>query len=239
MKGVNNMIHAMLTVRNESGRWLEQLLFQLKQITNRIVVVDDASTDDTAKICKDNGCEVHTRKYSIWGTDEQYLRSQLFHLTTEKCKKDDWIICLDADELLVNEHIPFLKYMLNTLPIDIDSIGFRLHDMWSDTHFRDDELWQAHFHVWPMIIRYKENYNYEWQNKKLHCGRFPANSSKRCIPTMIPIKHMGWSKALDRQKKYDRYMEIDPLGVNGILSQYRSIMDETPILKLFGSVYHE
>jgi hypothetical protein len=84
-----------------------------------------------------------------------------------------------------------------------------------------------------MAIRYKEGFNYEWNEKPLHCGRFPCNSAPNTMPTMIPIKHMGWSTEEDRQKKYDRYMKIDPLGRNGWLEQYKSILDESPNLVKF------
>jgi glycosyltransferase involved in cell wall biosynthesis len=228
------MIHGMMLVRNESGRWLEQVLKQMNQICDRVVILDDASTDNTVSICEEFG-EVFRSNKQKWTTNELEARQKLWQLTTNKASDNDWILCLDADELFVDGHIDYIKYLFHVLPTEVDAVGFRLHDMWSDTHYRDDQLWQAHRYIWPMAVRYKERFIYHWLNKKLHCGRFPGNASQKCYPTMIPIKHMGWSREADRIKKHERYLQCDPDGKNGIMEQYISIMDTNPTLKLFGT----
>ena len=227
------MIHAMILVKNEADRWLVDTLTQLKKISDRIVVLDDVSSDNTVDICKKFTKEVYENNESLWGQDELLARQKLWNLTIKKANYGDWIICLDADELFVEGHLEYIKYLFKTLSSGVDSIGFKLHDMWNDTHYRNDQYWQAHNHYWCMAIKYDAR-EYVWHNKKLHCGRFPANGGKAMLPTQIPIKHMGWSRETDRAKKYIRYMETDPHGVNGILAQYKSIMDKNPILAKFG-----
>jgi glycosyltransferase involved in cell wall biosynthesis len=223
----------MLLVRNEENRWLGQYINQMHKICDRVVVLDDASTDKTPDILEKVGFEVHRSKESLWGTDELEQRKKLWNLTTAKAKDNDWILCLDADELLIEKDLAHIKYFINKLPAHVNSIGFRLFDMWNKTHFRQDIYWQAHFHMWPMAIRYKASFDYAWIDKKLHCGRFPKNSASAMLPTEIFIKHMGWSREEDRNEKYMRYMEADPNGVNGWLEQYKSILDSNPNLKEF------
>jgi glycosyltransferase involved in cell wall biosynthesis len=223
----------MMLVRNEEHRWLDLVLQQMLQICDRVVVLDDDSTDNTAQICMDYGCEVYTSQSSRWGVNEREARMDLFEKTITKVEHGEWILCLDADELFVNSHIPYIEYLFNSLSNDINGIAFRLYDMWSETHYREDQHWQAHRYYWPMAIRYHNQFPYHWLDKKLHCGRFPANASAKCLPTMIPIKHMGWSREEDRLKKYARYMECDPEGKEGILAQYLSIIDKSPNLVKF------
>lgn len=231
------MIHGMMLVKNESNRYLVDVLMQLKLLCDRIVISDDKSDDDTVEICRKFTKEVYINDESLWGVDEKKARQKLWDLTIKNAKHGDFIICLDADEMFDDKHIDYIKYLLNTVQ-GVDGIGFRLFDMWNDTHYRFDRYWQANLHYWCMCIRYDDR-NYIWHDKKLHCGRFPANASQRMLPTLIPIKHMGWSKKEDRIKKYNRYMYIDPNGKNGILEQYKSILDENPNLIKFGGESNE
>jgi glycosyltransferase involved in cell wall biosynthesis len=229
-------IIGMMLVKNEADRWLAEVLECLKILCDKIVVLDDGSTDETVKICKSFDCIVYESKRSLWGEDELYQRKKLFELATFKAEENDWLICLDADEIIPWKLIYYLKYLMNVLDLDKNGIAFKLHDMWNDTHYREDMYWEAHKFNYPMAIRYKKGFNYEWRDKPLHCGRFPINASPNCIATYIPVKHMGWSTPENRQRKYDRYMQIDPEGRHGIMAQYKSILSENPTLKEFYEV---
>lgn len=227
------MIHGMMIVRNESQRYLDSVLQQMIKICDRLVVLDDCSSDDTAQICVDYGAEVYTTSEQEWIKNEVSLRKKLWEKTIKETKQNDWIICLDADEIIPDKHLPYLDYILETVSNEVDAIGFKLHDMWNETQYRDDEYWQAHKHYWTMAIRYHEYKEYFWNEKSLHCGRFPQNGAKAMLPTEIPILHMGWSREKDRLNKYNRYMKIDSDGVHGWKEQYQSILDKNPTLKNF------
>jgi glycosyltransferase involved in cell wall biosynthesis len=228
------MIHGILLCKNEENRWLDKWIKQINFLCDNVVCLDDGSIDKTPLILQNEGYTVIKKNNSSWGTNEVNLRSELFNEVLKNANENDFILCLDSDELFEESHLHFIKYLFKTLSIQVDSIGFRLFDFWNKTHYREDALWNAHLHYFPMAIRYKKDINYIWSNKTLHCGRFPINSAKKMIPTEIPIKHMGWSTELDRLKKYTRYMQIDNEGKNGILEQYKSILDINPNLKKFG-----
>jgi hypothetical protein len=258
------MIHGMMLVRNERSRMLQRkygifvtALRKLENICDRLVVIDDNSDDDkTVDFLRREFFEfdeqyivngkmggLYENKNRQWDKNEVNVRKQLWETTIAKANHGDWIICLDADEVLFeNDESGFiqdchsLQFMLNSLPPNIDGLGFRLFDMWSMTHYRDDQHWKAHNYPWPMAVRYDANKDYVWHEKALHCGRFPANASKSMLPTMIPIRHYGWALEEDRKKKYDRYMRIDGDGKHGILAQYESILDKNPNLVEFKGV---
>ncbi len=222
----------MLLVRNEADRWLSQVLLGMKWACDKIVVMDDASTDATAQICINSGATVVQASESLWGINELKRRQQLWTLAEMVAKDGDWFLCLDADETI--QDIWKLPEKIKLADqYGADGLSFNLYDMWDETHYRDDELWNAHTRDWVMCVKYDANRKYIWRDTPLHCGRFPLNAWMTVGQTGLAIQHWGWSRPEDREAKYRRYMEADPEGKNGSLAQYKSILDPNPNLKEF------
>lgn len=231
MSSIKTKIIVGMLVKNEAGRWLRQVCAILKDIADYFIVLDDASTDNTAIICEEYANKVKYSIESIWETNEVVLRKQLFNLCMEQSRNEnDWIMIIDADEIICN-YKELRPAMLNC-PKHCDVFTFKFYDMWNSYYYRDDGYWVAHYNNWPMAFRARKN-NYVWNEQALHCGRFPKNIGTFAYISNFKIKHMGWSTSEDRQKKYDRYMRIDPRGKYGILEQYLSILDEKPKLVKF------
>jgi glycosyltransferase involved in cell wall biosynthesis len=221
-------------MRNEAGfeRWLLEWIHQMKEICDQIIVLDDFSTDNTVEKLDRHGITIINSQYfeSKWETNELELRKRLFNSALNLCEIGDCILNLDGDEIFSPYHLNYIRYCIKSIEkYDLDSIGFKLFDMWTATHYREDKWWTAHNRYWPMLIR-KMPYDYQWSNKKLHCGRFPLNAATKMLPTQIPIMHMGWSNKELRKYKYDRYMRIDGDRKDGLIEQYESIMDTDPNL---------
>src|SRR5215208_6275354 len=58
---------------------------------DEIVIIDSGSTDRTVEICKQYGCSVFTRIFQGFGEQKKYGVAKA---------KNDWILCIDADEVL-------------------------------------------------------------------------------------------------------------------------------------------
>lgn len=224
------LIGAML-VRNEAGRWLEQVLGQMQQVCDSVVVLDDASTDATPAICRRMGAAVHTCEESLWATNEVLLRRRLWELAAAEAGPGGWVLNLDADETMEPRSLDWLRPLLPLAEYSgADALVFRLFDMWSETHYRDDRWWTAHRRLWPMLVQVDAARAYRWPDRALHCGRFPENAVTRVYDSGLRLQHWGWSRPEDRLRKHERYVRIDPDGRWGIWQKYQSILDEEPNL---------
>jgi glycosyltransferase involved in cell wall biosynthesis len=58
---------------------------------DEIVIVDSGSTDRTIEICQQFECTIYTRTFEGYGEQKKYGVSKA---------KNDWILCIDADEVL-------------------------------------------------------------------------------------------------------------------------------------------
>ncbi|MCK9520004.1 MAG: glycosyltransferase family 2 protein [Dehalococcoidia bacterium] len=233
VKPQGNKLCLTMLVRNEANRYLREVLESAKKYIHCAVILDDASEDDTVKVCREvlNDIPLNLVSNQIPGfSNEIALRKQLWNLALES--KAEWFLLLDADEIFEPKAEIEIPKLINQTYCD--TWTFRLYDMWDESHYREDHLWNAHLTYRPFLIRYQPNFEYQWNETPLHCGRMPVNVTY--LPTYrsdLKIKHLGWMTKEDRIKKYFFYAERDPKGEWGIPAQYQSILDKNPRLKLW------
>jgi glycosyltransferase involved in cell wall biosynthesis len=223
-----------MAVRNEEDRYLRQVLEHAKQYIDKFVIIDDASTDNTIDIIESAlaGTEyVLIRNDKSLFENEVMLRKKQWNCTI--ATNPDWIMFLDADDMLDDEIIRVKKWLMDNN--SVDAYCFRLYDFWKDGYYRDDEYWSAHHRYTPFMIRYQPYFKYRFKNFRQHCGRMPKNILMLPfvnLPT-IKVKHFGWLRDDDKINKYNRYRLLDPNGKFGNLKQYDSILDKEPNLVKF------
>ncbi|QDR82551.1 glycosyltransferase [Sporomusa termitida] len=219
-----------MLVRNEENRYLEQVLQQAVGYADHVIILDDASTDNTVQVCRRCLAAVPHRivvNNEAGFHNEIALRKQLWSLAA--ATNPDWILILDADEIFEDSIVRWLPFLLRNPQADI--YHFRLYDMWNKTQYREDNCWQAHLHYRPFLVRYQAGYEYIWQETPQHCGRLPLNPGHlRAVPCQIRLQHWGWSRPADRLDKYYRYKQLDPKALYGSKEQYQSILDPKPNL---------
>ncbi|SHI78579.1 Glycosyl transferase family 2 [Desulfosporosinus lacus DSM 15449] len=223
-----------MLVHNESGRHLERVLKQAAEYIDHAVILDDASKDNTIELCQEilQGIPLtlHSNKEPLFH-NEILLRKQLWEIAVST--HSEWIIILDADEMFEDDGPKQIRELLNHSSA-VDYISFRLFDLWTENHYRDDLLWQAHKWYRPFIVRNIPDFQAKWQETPQHCGRFPKNiTDLRGGTSPLRIKHLGWVRPQDRLAKYYRYKQLDPNGTYGNLEQYLSILDPSPNLVLW------
>jgi glycosyltransferase involved in cell wall biosynthesis len=91
-------LSAVLITYNEADNILKTL--ESLSWCDEIIVVDSYSTDKTWDICEEYGCKVYERKFDGFGGQKQFAVAQT---------KNDWVLNLDADEVLTPELINEIK----------------------------------------------------------------------------------------------------------------------------------
>jgi tetratricopeptide (TPR) repeat protein len=89
-----------MIARNEANR-LARCLSSVRAVAAELIVLDTGSTDDTVTIAQSFGAQVH---HFTWNNDFSAARNEALKYVT-----GDWVLVLDADEVLVPEVIPMLR----------------------------------------------------------------------------------------------------------------------------------
>lgn len=225
-----NKLTLSMLVRNEAGRHLRKVLEHAAEYIDAAVILDDASEDETVEVCKqalgDTPVTIVSNAKPGFH-NEVALRKQQWELAVST--NPDWILILDADEMLEDKAKSAIRDLINQ-PF-YDHYSFRLYDFWDPTHYRDDRYWQAHKTYRVFLVRYQPRFTYTWNETPLHCGRLPNNIG--LLPgarSDLRVKHFGWVSPADREAKYQRYKTLDPDARYGIRQQYESVLDPRPNL---------
>jgi Glycosyltransferases involved in cell wall biogenesis len=91
-------VSAIIITYNEEaiiGKTLQKLWW-----CDEIIVIDSGSTDKTRAICEELGCSVIYHLFEGFGEQKKYGVSKA---------KNDWILCIDADEVLTDELIEEIR----------------------------------------------------------------------------------------------------------------------------------
>lgn len=107
-----------LATRNEEKN-IKRCLDSVRGIVDEIIVVDEYSTDKTADLAKASGAKVYFEKHQ-----------DIFHITKQKAldlAKGEWILQLDADEVVTTELAEEIKLVLNNEHKEIKNEIFLRH----------------------------------------------------------------------------------------------------------------
>jgi glycosyltransferase involved in cell wall biosynthesis len=226
---------AMMLTHNEAGRYLERVIENTLLFCDEIAMLDDHSDryEDLVELCEKLESKYPNRihqmpSYNSW-EDESLLRKELLYNALQY--NPDWLIAIDADELYeadrMNEQLPYLVSQT-----DADWVGFRFFDMWDDEqHYRDDDNWPAGTSYAPRMFRVKGKY-FRWPEKRRHCGSVPANviHGTHGINSSVRVKHLGWMKPDDRNRKYLERLQDDPNNEFYSEETYDAILSPYPTL---------
>jgi len=202
------MIYALMVGRNESSRYLKEVLERLSNQVDKIIFTDDCSTDDTPDVARQYAT-VYSTSENLFIKDESQLRSEAWANLEKHAKVGDWVLAIDADEKLYTMDNLSLLDHLKQSPYDV--VSAPRFEMWNQFSFRSDGGWKPHHN--HRIFKFDKNGVYI--NKKLACGSEPmyvqrwAEMGNWWLQSGIIIQHLGYLRDQDKNDKYERYMKLD------------------------------
>jgi glycosyltransferase involved in cell wall biosynthesis len=222
------MIIAQMVGRNESSRYLREVLEHLSNQVDKIVFTDDCSDDNTLQIASEYA-ETFRTPEPLFTKHEGMLRSFAWANLEKFAKLGDWIIAIDCDEKLYHSQDMPLASVLKASPYDVVSVKF--YHMWNHTQYRVDKLWAPT--ISSRIFRFLEDGKFA--NRALACGSEPLYVrdmlSKRnfWLDSGLKMQHLGYILDEDKESKFERYQKLDG-GQYHNLDHINSIVDKNPVL---------
>ena len=223
------MIYAQMIGRNESSRFLEDVLQKLSGQVDKIIFTDDCSTEIAAKYA-----EVFQSPEPLFKVHEAKLRAYAWGNMEKFAKKGDWIVAIDCDEKLFHLENIDIKTVLSQSPQDV--VNVRFYHMWNENQYRVDKLWAPNNS--SRIFRFVEGGGFA--NRKLACGSEPTyvvdwmRQGNFWKDSKLVMQHLGYILDEDKQIKHERYTEIDG-GEFHNLGHINSILDSNPVLIDWGT----
>lgn len=227
------MIIAQMIGKNESSRFLEDVLVRLSEQVDKIVFTDDCSTDDTPNIAA-KYAEVFQTPEPLFNTHEGKLRAFAWGNLEKFANMGDWVVAIDCDEMLHHVDGEDLRSVLAKSAHDV--VNVRFYHMWNDKQYRVDKLWAPNNST--RIFRYMTNGGF--LNRELACGSEPTyvvewyRQRNYWLNSGLIMQHLGYIKDQDKIDKYNRYSQIDG-GKFHNLNHINSILDKDPVLIDWGT----
>lgn len=229
------MIIAQMIGRNESSRFLEEVLQRLSGQVDKIIFTDDCSEDDTPGIAE-KYAEVFSTPEPLFTKHEGKLRAFAWHNLSQFASEGDWVVAIDCDEMLYSINGSNIRDVLNSSEYDV--VNVRFHHMWNEDQYRVDKLWAPNNS--SRIFRYLNNG--QFLNRELACGSEPTYVAEWIqrrnfwIDSGLVMQHLGYIRDEDKLAKYERYSNIDG-GKFHNLNHINSIIDKDPVLINWNSIF--
>jgi glycosyltransferase involved in cell wall biosynthesis len=205
-------IIANLVARNEADNYLAPVLDRLSTQVDTIIFTDDCSTDGTVELAKKYTDKIQVLPEPLFAVNEGSLRQRSWEFLESVAAptEDDWILAIDADELLYETKYPIRELVSDT---GYDIINIMFYHMWSETSYRTDGGW--HPHGSTRLFRWQPGGIFN--DRKLACSSEPTYvawnahyfRNRVCINSGLKMKHLSYIKDEDKAKKYKRYSELD------------------------------
>lgn len=215
-----------MRIKNEE-QWIRKSIESQLPICDKVLVLDDGSTDRTRDIVREFGLRVVLIESPFVGVNEG--RDKRFILAHLVAAQPEWALWIDGDEALENLAPVILRHEIQDP--NAAAFAFRICYFWdSIERFRVDGVY-ANFHRLSMFRVLGQNptrlyFPTTGGEADLHCGgNSPAGLVGSILTSGVRVKHYGYLTEEMRQRKFEWYNKIDP---NNVAEDcYRHII-ETP-----------
>jgi len=213
--------------RGEADRYLPNVLKRLEPLCDRIFIWGNNPDKRTDALCKKyDYCRYPQDQ---WGK-KQWLIKEIHLKRNVKPYNPDWIICVDADEILdKNFTREKAEEMATWGEIAYEFYCVQLWDR--ENQMRIDGGWGNFWNV--RYYKFIPEASLDFVKRPLHCGLAPVYAYNWCAKSGMIFKHYGYMKKEDREKKWERYQKFDPEMKYFSPNWYKSILGGKPKLQKF------
>lgn len=204
-ENVSPVVVCLLPVRNAAAglpAWFDSVA----RFADAVIALDDGSTDGTGDVLRANPL-VDTvlgnlRREDHTGWDDSLNRNRL--LQAAVALHPDWIISIDADELVPREDGEALRRFIELQAVPGIAYGFPSFRMIGDLEHHDGRDNRAY-----RLFAYRPDQVFP--SDRLHFMPIPTSIPRdRWLVTNLRIQHLGGLTAEDRQARRQKYREADP-----------------------------
>jgi glycosyltransferase involved in cell wall biosynthesis len=191
---VQGLTLSLAMIVKDEEEMLPRCLAAVKDAVDEMIVVDTGSTDRTVEIAESFGAKV---LHHEWTGDFAEARNVSFEAAS-----GDWVIYLDADEVLVTEDVERLR--------ELTSRTWREAFYLVETNFTGDLAdGEALNHNALRVFRNRAEYRFEGRLHEQIANKLPAYNPERLELTSVRIEHYGYLASVrDAKEKSRRNIEL-------------------------------
>ncbi len=199
-------LYAYMITKDEAGRYLEETISALQELTDCVTVYDDRSEDETTSILEKYHIPYIIRAPNApsFMKDESQFRWRAWKFMAAICdpRPGDWILTLDADEILRTSG-PLIDLCAQAETFGLDALWLHVNELWSPSQIRTDGFWATIRAL--RLAAWKPNGDF--RSTKMGGGSLPDYVKNAGETAKADILHYGYMRPEDRQAKYDRYSQ--------------------------------
>ena len=206
------IITAILQVRNEeSSGHLSRFLRWNKEIFDNLVVFDDCSDDESVRLLNLFGASVILGEFHSFNS-ELNIKDLLLMKALEEFPETDWVLWLDADELLLESRSKIEEFLLEAERSGFEGVSLPLVNLWkSEFKFRFD----SGFNELENVRFWKNTGRLHFVSKPgLHHVMHPNGMNRVLNFQNLRVLHFGFASHKHIVNKFLTYQESGQRGRN-------------------------
>jgi len=190
-----------MIAKDEEG-YIKDCLNAVKDFVDEIIIVDTGSTDNTQQLAKECGAQV---QHLDWCDDFAAARNESLKYTTK-----DWILVLDADEVLAKKDLIKIKELIQSDEYDAYSLDQRSYtDNYTYAGWQPCDNYQeckaSGFFITKIVRLFKRGPKF---HGKVH-ESVENNIQGKIQDSKIPIHHYGHLKGEQSlTQKREKYLKL-------------------------------
>lgn len=157
---------------------------------DEIIIVDSGSTDKTVMICQEYGCSIFNRAFNGFGEQKTFGISKAKH---------DWILCIDADEVITEPLIEEIQEELRKKDIPFSGFEIPLNLVFMNKVFRYGKETNCN------RVRLFNKNSGSWDGSVVHEKVVLNGPAKRLKNKILHYSYTNYSQFL---KKIDLYSTL-------------------------------